>query len=450
MDKIYRVFISSTYEDLIEERKEVTQALLEMDCFPTGMELFQASNDAQWELIKRVIDSCDYYIVIIAGRYGSVHEETKKSYTQMEYEYAVKSGIPVLGFIRKDLPSLPHNKVDDLSKVKQFIKIVKQKEVKYWSTPHELAGVVSRAIHHAMENYPRMGWVRDTSKSREADIINMVRRILNNEKDTSNMVVTGGEIHEEAIVKESKPQVRQAMTRIQENNLNKISISAEDHAEPSTISFSGSFLLDSMKSSALKETANIILSEGLTAFSNIFEKPVFVGFPSYSLCPDYNSLHDKLTEVKQVSVINDIWSNCVAGCIAMSMPTEFLIRSYIYYVKRFSLKIPSKKEVDEFRKSMATEFGSIFTGACSTSISLCTHTTVRMSPSSFSSVEELFNSSAPVYVAELPFRLEEGPPFKSYLLLNIESLKAILYTDDTYASPFDKSSSIQKPSHWIK
>lgn len=170
MDKIYRVFISSTYEDLIEERKEVTQALLEMDCFPTGMELFQASNDTQWELIKRVIDSCDYYVVIVAGRYGSIHEETKKSFTQMEYEYAVKSGMPVLGFIRKDLTSLPLNKVDDLSKVKQFIEIVKQKEVKYWSTPHELAGAVSRAIHHAAENYPRVGWVRDVNKSREADV----------------------------------------------------------------------------------------------------------------------------------------------------------------------------------------------------------------------------------------------------------------------------------------
>ena len=170
MDKIYRVFISSTYEDLKEERKEVTQALLEMDCFPTGMELFQASNETQWELIKRVIDSCDYYIVIIAGRYGSVHKETKKSYTQMECEYALESGIPILGFIRRDLDSLPHNKVDDLSKVKQFIKIVKQKEVKYWSTPHELAGAVSRAMHHATENYPRIGWVRDASKSREDDI----------------------------------------------------------------------------------------------------------------------------------------------------------------------------------------------------------------------------------------------------------------------------------------
>lgn len=91
MDKKYQVFISSTYTDLIKERKEVTKALLEMDCIPSGMEMFQASDDSQWELIKRVISSCDYYIVIIAGRYGTIHPETKKSYTQMEYEYAAKS-----------------------------------------------------------------------------------------------------------------------------------------------------------------------------------------------------------------------------------------------------------------------------------------------------------------------------------------------------------------------
>ena len=83
MERKYQIFISSTFEDLKEERKEVTQALLEMDCIPTGMEMFQASDDNQWELIKSVISSCDYYIVIIAGRYGSVHPITKKSYTQM-------------------------------------------------------------------------------------------------------------------------------------------------------------------------------------------------------------------------------------------------------------------------------------------------------------------------------------------------------------------------------
>ena len=49
----YQVFVSSTYEDLIDERKEVTQAILEANCIPAGMELFPASNKSQWEFIKR-------------------------------------------------------------------------------------------------------------------------------------------------------------------------------------------------------------------------------------------------------------------------------------------------------------------------------------------------------------------------------------------------------------
>ena len=71
MDKRYQVFVSSTYEDLQEERQEVMHALLELDCIPAGMELFPAANEDQWTLIKRVIDDCDYYLVIVGGRYGS-------------------------------------------------------------------------------------------------------------------------------------------------------------------------------------------------------------------------------------------------------------------------------------------------------------------------------------------------------------------------------------------
>ena len=115
MEKIYRVFISSTYEDLQEERKKVTQALLGIDCVPTGMEVFQASDDDQWNLIKRVINSCDYYIVIVGGRYGSIHPKTKKSYTQMEYEYALKIGIPIVGFIYSGIKRLPWNKIDNIT-----------------------------------------------------------------------------------------------------------------------------------------------------------------------------------------------------------------------------------------------------------------------------------------------------------------------------------------------
>lgn len=51
MDKRYQVFVSSTFIDLQEERRHVMQALMELDCMPSGMELFPATDDDQWSLI---------------------------------------------------------------------------------------------------------------------------------------------------------------------------------------------------------------------------------------------------------------------------------------------------------------------------------------------------------------------------------------------------------------
>jgi hypothetical protein len=42
---IYSVFVSSTYEDLREERAEVQKALLKLHCLPIGMELFGAADE---------------------------------------------------------------------------------------------------------------------------------------------------------------------------------------------------------------------------------------------------------------------------------------------------------------------------------------------------------------------------------------------------------------------
>jgi len=111
MEKRYQVFVSSTYEDLREERQQVMQVLLELDCIPSGMELFPAADEDQWTLIKSVIDDCDYYIVIVGGRYGSMGPEGK-SYTQMEYEYAVYRGKPVIGFLHSDPEKIEAGKTE--------------------------------------------------------------------------------------------------------------------------------------------------------------------------------------------------------------------------------------------------------------------------------------------------------------------------------------------------
>ena len=106
MEKRHQVFVSSTYTDLKDARGRVVQALLQMDCMPAGMELFPAADEEQLKFIQRVIDDCDYYILILAGRYGSLDDEGV-SYTEREFDYAVKQGIPVLAFLHSDLSSLP-------------------------------------------------------------------------------------------------------------------------------------------------------------------------------------------------------------------------------------------------------------------------------------------------------------------------------------------------------
>ena len=45
MDKKYQIFISSTYEDLKDERNAAVKTILTMDHIPIGMEMFNAGDD---------------------------------------------------------------------------------------------------------------------------------------------------------------------------------------------------------------------------------------------------------------------------------------------------------------------------------------------------------------------------------------------------------------------
>ena len=165
MDKKYQVFVSSTYKDLSEERQEVMQALLELDCIPVGMELFPAADDDQWTLIKRLIDDCDYYILIVGGRYGSLNNEGV-SYTQMEYEYALSKEIPIIGFLHKNPDTIPVGKSEKDGELKEklesFKKLVQQKMCRYWENPTDLGSQVSRSLVKLIKDKPRPGWVKAT------------------------------------------------------------------------------------------------------------------------------------------------------------------------------------------------------------------------------------------------------------------------------------------------
>lgn len=163
LDKRYQVFVSSTYTDLEEERREVMQALLELNCIPAGMEMFPAADEDQWSLIKKVIDDCDYYLVIVGGRYGSL-SPTGISFTQMEYEYAITKGKPIIGFIHKDPGSISAAKSEKseegLTKLRNFRDLVQTRMVKYWTAPADLGSVVSRSLVQLIKAKPGVGWIK--------------------------------------------------------------------------------------------------------------------------------------------------------------------------------------------------------------------------------------------------------------------------------------------------
>ena len=139
------------------------QALLELDCMPAGMELFPAASEDQWTLIKRVIDDCDYYIVVIGGRYGSIGPGGM-SYTQMEYEYALAQNKPVIAFLHKDPGLLAANRTEKSQegrdKLEAFRALAQRKMCKFWITPADLGSVVSRSLVKLIKTNPAVGWVK--------------------------------------------------------------------------------------------------------------------------------------------------------------------------------------------------------------------------------------------------------------------------------------------------
>lgn len=167
MDKRYQVLVSSTYVDLKDERQSVLQTLMEMDCIPAGMELFPAADEEQWEFIKKIIDDCDYYLLIIGGRYGSTADDGL-SYTEKEFDYAVSKGIKVIALLHQSPDELPRAKSENdernYQKLQEFRnKVGDGRLIRFWDNPEQLPGLVSLSLNKTMKMFPAIGWVRADS-----------------------------------------------------------------------------------------------------------------------------------------------------------------------------------------------------------------------------------------------------------------------------------------------
>lgn len=94
-----KVFISSTYKDLIEHRKAAHDALEKLDVHVIWMEAFGARPEDSTTACLREVEESDLFIGIYAHRYGFIPKDSEVSITEQEFDHAQELDKPIFGFI---------------------------------------------------------------------------------------------------------------------------------------------------------------------------------------------------------------------------------------------------------------------------------------------------------------------------------------------------------------
>ncbi|SDC54150.1 SIR2-like domain-containing protein [Cupriavidus sp. YR651] len=101
-----RAFISSTMEDLQNERRAVVKSLKGLGIDPVFAEEFSPTGESSWEVIREKMEQCHVCVLILGTSYGwnptsGYGAGQKKSVTHLEFDYARELGIPVIAFMKK-------------------------------------------------------------------------------------------------------------------------------------------------------------------------------------------------------------------------------------------------------------------------------------------------------------------------------------------------------------
>lgn len=218
---MFSVFISSTYEDLKKERQALIGVALENNFIPVGMEQFHAAPTNQWNVITKMIDECDFYLLVIGGRYGSIDEETGISYTEKEYNYAKAKGLPVLVLIKQ--PSAisesekdtGDGKYDKMKRLDEFREKVKNDDntVDFFTDLNHLKYVASPTFKNAIDYVDdTAGWIR------YRDIVDVINEEVEG-RNKANAELGGHQQKMLEGMKEMLSQFSSRLTDLEDNQL---------------------------------------------------------------------------------------------------------------------------------------------------------------------------------------------------------------------------------------
>lgn len=186
MRKRFQVFVSSTYEDLREERQAAVQAILQSGNMPAGMELFTAGNASQMDVIKRWIDESDVFMLILGPRYGSIEPESKMSYVESELRYAASQGKPFFSAVMSDsgidskvaLMGRQILEANNESKYRKFKQYVKKHLCAFFDNTTQLENVVLKTLPQVVADNDLVGWVSGSEVPSNENVAETISRLV--------------------------------------------------------------------------------------------------------------------------------------------------------------------------------------------------------------------------------------------------------------------------------
>ena len=117
----FRIFVSSTMDDLANERALIEQRIQSFNFECVRAETMEPSGASSWQRIQDAIDSCHLFVLLSGDRYGWVPKkgplaEEKLSVTHGEFRYAKARGLPVLAFFKRLTAKAPQRTKDALAR----------------------------------------------------------------------------------------------------------------------------------------------------------------------------------------------------------------------------------------------------------------------------------------------------------------------------------------------
>jgi hypothetical protein len=102
MGQMTKVFVSSTYSDLIPYRDVVQKVIRQAGAVAVGMEDLGARDDPPLRECLAVVEESDVFVGIYAHRYGFIPDGLQISITEAEYQHAISKSLPVFAYLIDD------------------------------------------------------------------------------------------------------------------------------------------------------------------------------------------------------------------------------------------------------------------------------------------------------------------------------------------------------------